>query len=50
VAIGTSVSMSIMYFLIAADFAYGSSLVENGKIGFEEVFRYKILSPLCNDL
>jgi hypothetical protein len=39
VAIGAGVSMSMMYFLIAADFSYGTRLVQNETIRFDEVFR-----------
>jgi hypothetical protein len=42
-SIGAAVAMSMMYFLIATDFAYGSKLVQKGQIQFDKVFRYKKL-------
>jgi hypothetical protein len=39
VAIGAAVANSMMYFLHSANFAYGSKLVQNGEMRFDQVFR-----------
>jgi hypothetical protein len=46
VAIGAGIANSMMYFLHSANFAYGSRLVEEGEMRFDQVFRYKMLSFL----
>ncbi len=42
VAIGAAVANSMMYFLHSANFAYGSKLVEDGLMTFDELFRYRM--------
>ncbi len=39
VAIGAAVANSMMYFLHSANFSYGSKLVQNGEMRFDQVFR-----------
>jgi hypothetical protein len=46
VAIGAGIANSMMYFLHSANFAYGSRLVAEGEMRFDQVFRYKMLSFL----
>jgi len=44
VAIGAGIANSMMYFLIGANFAFGSKLVQEGEMTFDQVFRYKTFS------
>jgi len=37
--IGAGIANSMMYFLQSTNFAYGSKLVENGEMKFDQVFR-----------
>jgi hypothetical protein len=38
-AIGAGLAQSMMYFLHAANFAYGSKLVQDQEMTFDKVFR-----------
>lgn len=50
VAIGAGVANSMMYFLYSANFAYGSKLVEEGEMRFDQVYRYLTFSYSSYDL
>ncbi len=43
VALGAAVGNSMLYFLNAANFAYGGKLVQDQEITFDRVFRYRVL-------
>jgi hypothetical protein len=42
VALGAAIANSLVYFLNCVNFAYGSKLVEDRDMTYEEVFRYRI--------
>ena len=41
-ALTAALSNSIIYFIQCATFAYGSKLLQNGEIEFQNVFKYEI--------
>jgi hypothetical protein len=42
VALGAAIANSVVYFVHCCNFVYGSKLVEDAEMTYEEVFRYRV--------